>query len=106
MLGERLSDIIDFESLKLAAGTVILSNNIPLIFMGEEYAENNPFQYFVSHSDDELIKAVRKGRHDEFSAFKWDQETPDPQAEQTFFNSKLCWEKRTQADHESVQRIF
>lgn len=44
---------------------------MPLIFMGEEYAENSPFQYFVSHSDPELIDNVRKGRTDEFASFNW-----------------------------------
>ena len=61
----------------------------PLIFMGEEYGETAPFQYFVSHSDPELIEAVRRGRQEEFSAFEWHGETPDPQSEETFLRSKL-----------------
>ncbi len=50
MLGDRLSQSASFEDLKLAAGLVILSPYIPLLFMGEEYAETTPFPYFISHS--------------------------------------------------------
>ena len=70
MRGERLSTLVSFEALKLAAGIVLLSPNIPLLFMGEEYGEEAPFQYFVSHSDHELIEAVRRGRREEFAAFQ------------------------------------
>ena len=55
---------MSFEELKLAAGLVILSPFIPLLFMGEEYAESAPFPYFISHSDAELIDAVRRGRRE------------------------------------------
>ena len=48
--GERLSQLVSFEALKLAAGAVLLSPFLPLLFMGEEYGEVAPFWYFVSHS--------------------------------------------------------
>lgn len=89
MLGERLSSLVSFEQLKLAAGSVILSPYLPLIFMGEEYGERAPFLYFVSHSDPELIEAVRNGRSEEFKAFNWKGTAPDPQAEETFVRSRL-----------------
>lgn len=43
MLGERLSQLVDFEALKTAAAAVILSPFIPLLFMGEEYGEKTLF---------------------------------------------------------------
>jgi maltooligosyltrehalose trehalohydrolase len=89
MLGERLSGLVSFEALKLAAGAVVLSPFIPLLFMGEEYGEPAPFLYFVSHSDPDLVEAVRKGRREEFAAFGWQEEPPDPQSEETFRRSKL-----------------
>lgn len=49
-----------------------------------EHGEAAPFPYFVSHSDPELIEAVRRGRHEEFRSFQWKREPPDPQAEATF----------------------
>jgi maltooligosyltrehalose trehalohydrolase len=89
MKGERLSDLVSFEALKVAAGCVLLSPFIPLIFMGEEYGEKAPFPYFVSHSDTLLIEAVRKGRKEEFVSFKWQGEPPDPLSEETFLSAKL-----------------
>src|SRR5439155_13390119 len=46
MFGDRLSALVSYERLKLAAGVVILSPFLPLLFMGEEYGEISPFQYF------------------------------------------------------------
>ncbi len=99
MLGARLSQLVDFESLKLSAGTVLLSPYVPLLFMGEEYAEDAPFLYFVSHTDEQLIAAVCEGRRTEFEAFQWQQECPNPQAVETFQKSKLDWEKRGRDRH-------
>ena len=89
MLGERLSHLVSFEQLKLAAAAVILSPYIPLLFMGEEYGEEAPFQYFISHSDADLIDAVRNGRRLEFAAFGKPGKPPDPQDEKTFLRAKL-----------------
>jgi len=61
--------------------------------MGEEYGETVPFLYFVHHSDKDLIEAVRKGRREEFARFGWQEEPPDPQAEKTFLDSKISFEK-------------
>jgi maltooligosyltrehalose trehalohydrolase len=86
---ERLSQLVSFEALKLAAGVVILSPFVPLLFMGEEYGETAPFPYFVSHSEPELIEAVRRGRRQEFAAFQWQGESPEPQDEATFLSTKV-----------------
>ncbi len=86
---ERMSQIVSLETLKLAAGIVILSPFLPLIFMGEEYGETAPFPYFVSHSEPALIEAVRRGRQEEFVAFNWQEEIPDPQDEATFLMAKI-----------------
>ncbi len=84
LLGQRLSHLVPFEGLKLAASLVILSPFIPLLFMGEEYGETAPFQYFIDHSDPQLINAVRDGRRREFAAFGWQEDPPDPQDEAIF----------------------
>ena len=89
MLGDRLGARLTFEQQKLAAGAVILSPFVPLLFMGEEYGETAPFQYFVSHSDPALIEAVRQGRRREFASFAWQGEAPDPQDEATYHRCKL-----------------
>ena len=105
MLGERLSSLVPFESLKLAAGAILLSPFVPLIFMGEEYGERAPFLYFVSHSDPALIEAVRKGRADEFRAFRWEGEPIDPQSEETFARCRLHWDDRNKGEH-AILRAF
>jgi maltooligosyltrehalose trehalohydrolase len=88
-LGDRLTQAVSFDALKLAAGLVLLSPFLPLLFMGEEYGEIAPFPFFVSHSDAELVRAVREGRRAEFASFDWQGEVPDPQAEATFMSAKL-----------------
>ncbi len=89
MGGERLSALVSFEQLKLAAAAVLLSPYVPLLFMGEEFGEVAPFAYFISHSDEALVEAVRRGRRREFAPFAWGAEPPDPQAELTFRRAKL-----------------
>lgn len=106
MFGERLSALISFESLKLAAGVILFSPYVPLLFMGEEYGENSPFLYFVSHSDAGLIEAVRKGRKKEFKAFDWDVEPPDPQSVETFLKSKIRWEKKLAGGHKVLLDFY
>jgi len=104
--GERLSALAGFESAKLAAGLVLLSPFVPMLFMGEEYAESAPFLYFVSHTDPDLVEAVRKGRREEFSAFGWKQEPPDPQAVETFERSSLDWSLREQDRHSRMLDFY
>lgn len=106
MHGDRLSTLVSFEALKLAAGSVILSPYIPLIFMGEEYGEESPFLYFTSHLDADLAEAVRKGRKKDFRTFLWRGEPPDPQNRETFFASKLKWEKREDGRHGALLAFY
>jgi maltooligosyltrehalose trehalohydrolase len=91
LAGDRLTTQLSFEGLKLVAASYLLTPHVPLIFMGEEYGETNPFQYFISHSDAALVEAVRKGRNEEFAHFGWKDEVPDPQDEKTFAACKLSW---------------
>ena len=102
--GERLTTLVSYEQLKLAAGAVLLSPYLPFLFMGEEYGETAPFLYFVSHSDPDLIDAVRNGRREEFASFDWGGELPDPQDESTFQRSRL---RRTLLDENgALQRLY
>lgn len=104
--GDRLTAAATFEQLKMAAAMVLLSPYVPLLFMGEEYGETAPFQYFVSHSDPAVIDAVRKGRSEEFANFQWAGEVPDPQDEGTFLTSKLRWDMRNEGDHRALLDFY
>jgi maltooligosyltrehalose trehalohydrolase len=104
--GERLSKLVSLEDLKLAAGVILLSPFVPLLFMGEEYGETAPFLYFTSHGDPELAEAVRKGRREEFSQFGWQGDIPDPQAVATFENSKLDHSLKTGEPHRTLLRFY
>ncbi|MDP2959074.1 MAG: DUF3459 domain-containing protein, partial [Longimicrobiales bacterium] len=104
--GERLGALVPFEALKLAAGAVLLSPFVPLLFMGEEYGEPAPFQYFVSHGDPELIAAVREGRKREFAAFHREGETPDPQDEATFARCRLDHGLRDRGHHRLLRDFY
>ncbi len=105
-LGERISSLVDFESLKLAAGANLLSPFVPLLFMGEEYGETAPFLYFTSHGDANLAKAVRRGRTEEFRAFRWQGQIPDPQAESTFARSQLNRNLAKEEPHHTLLRFY
>ncbi|HEX5194203.1 MAG TPA: malto-oligosyltrehalose trehalohydrolase [Solirubrobacteraceae bacterium] len=76
----------------LAAFCTLLSPFIPMLFMGEEYGEPAPFQFFSNHIDPEIAEATRTGRRQEFArfaAFGDAEEIPDPEDPATFERSKL-----------------
>jgi maltooligosyltrehalose trehalohydrolase len=89
--GDRLSTLVGPSKLRLAAGILMLAPRIPLIFMGEEYGETNPFPYFCDFESPELIEAVRKGRKAEFAHFEWSEEPLDPEDPATRDMAVLSW---------------
>ena len=105
-MGGRLSQLVSFEQLKLAAATVLFSPYVPLLFMGEEYAEPAPFSYFVSHGDPALVESVRTGRRKYLARFEWGEELADPQDERTFLRSILNWELRAEGHHRLLRNFY
>ncbi len=106
LLGERYAELLSFEQQKLAASVLCLSSYLPLLFMGEEYGEKAPFQYFISHGDEALVEAVRKGRREEFAAFGWTGATPDPASVETFERCILDHELRNSGQHQQLHRWY
>lgn len=107
--GERLSHLADPEKLALARAVLALSPQIPLLFMGEEWACSSPFLFFVDFSDDAgLAAAVRDGRRREFARFRAfadvskAEKIPDPTALSTASQSVLRWEERRARPHGDV----
>jgi maltooligosyltrehalose trehalohydrolase len=87
--GDRLSSLVPFEAAKLATALLFTAPALPLMFMGEEYGETAPFQFFTSFLDRALADAVRRGRTEEFSRFAWQGTIPDPGDPATFVRSRL-----------------
>ncbi|MHB8057759.1 MAG: malto-oligosyltrehalose trehalohydrolase [Desulfuromonadaceae bacterium] len=106
MRGERPGEHLTMQQLKLAAATVLLSPYLPLLFMGEEYAESAPFPYFVSHGDAELVEAVRQGRLEEFAAFGKQGSPPDPESVATFLSAKLDQEQRHMGEQRAIFAFY
>ena len=98
--GDRLSQAVSLGRLKMAAALVLTAPFVPMLFMGEEWGASTPFQYFTSHTDPELGRAVSEGRRSEFEEFGWSpDEVPDPQDPATFERSKLRWREVHEGEH-------
>ena len=96
--GDRMPAIVR----PLAAFCTLLSPFIPQLFMGEEYGELAPFQFFSNHIDEEIAIATREGRRAEFAAFAaFGGEVPDPEDPATFERSKL-----TRRRDAGLQRLY
>jgi maltooligosyltrehalose trehalohydrolase len=63
--GDRLTP----ESHRVAFACVLFSLHTPLVFMGEEYEEQRPFQFFTDHIDPAIAESTREGRKREFAEF-------------------------------------
>ncbi len=107
--GERLSHLVLPERLALARAVLLLAPQIPLLFMGEEWAASTPFQFFVDFENEpDLAKAVRDGRRGEFRRFKAFADTemsrriPDPTERATFERSRIDWSETERSPHRDV----
>src|SRR3954451_9365979 len=78
------------DELRVRAATVLFAPQVPLLFMGEEYGEQRPFQFFTDHTDPLIADATREGRRREFARFAGfsAEDVPDPQDPATFERSK------------------
>ncbi len=103
--GERLGTMVGAKRAALAAALVVLSPNVPLLFMGEEYGEVAPFPYFIDHSDPALIEAVRNGRAREFAELA-SSTLFDPASEDTFHAAILNRALRQEAPHAALFQLY
>jgi maltooligosyltrehalose trehalohydrolase len=103
-VGNRaFGDRMPADARPLAAFCTLLSPFVPMLFMGEEYGEPAPFQFFSDHIDVEIADATREGRREEFASFAQfeGEDVPDPQDPQTFLRSKL-----TRRRDESIANLY
>jgi maltooligosyltrehalose trehalohydrolase len=103
-LGDRIQAFADSRLIPAAYACLLLSPQIPMLFMGEEFAASTPFQFFCDFGP-ELALSVSNGRRHEFkrfAAFAGEAAVariPDPNAESSFTASKLHWQERHASPH-------
>ena len=102
--GERLAHLAPVERIHFAVAVTLLAPQIPLIFMGGEYAASQPFLYFCDYQG-ALADAVRTGRRAEFQRFSAfadpavRETIPDPNSPDAFIRSRLDWSERKRPPH-------
>jgi len=104
--GERLASAVGPAAARLAAAVVLAAPAVPLLFMGEEYAEPAPFLFFTSYLDARLAEAVRAGRRREFARFAWSGPVADPADADTFLRSRIDQGLAGRAGHREMLRWY
>ena len=89
---DRYAASLEPATIRAAAGILLLAPRIPLLFMGQEYGETNPFPFFSNFQHAELVEAVREGRKKEFASFGWTEQVPDPFDPATRDSAVLSWD--------------
>jgi maltooligosyltrehalose trehalohydrolase len=106
-LGDRPSAYLTTGQLAVSAALALLTPFTAMLFMGEEWGAQTPFQFFSSHPEPELAEATRKGRKAEFAAHGWDAaDIPDPQDEQTFEHAKLDWAELDDGENAGLHELY
>ncbi|HVB78390.1 MAG TPA: malto-oligosyltrehalose trehalohydrolase [Candidatus Binataceae bacterium] len=100
--GERLSDLVPAEAQKLAAMVLVCAPDVPMLFMGQEFAATTPFLYFTSFIDADLAQAVSEGRKREYEGFLRDRPFSDPQSFETYARSHLNWNEPQDPRHAAI----
>ena len=103
--GDRLAAFVDPPKQRLASSLMLLSPYLPLLFMGEEYGEDNPFPFFCSFHNRNLIENVRQGRRRDYG-FAPNAVMLDPQAESTFAAAKLSWSWPEGSHRAGLRRLY
>jgi maltooligosyltrehalose trehalohydrolase len=104
--GNRLTDDVSLPVYRALSVLVCVVEELPLLFMGQEWAASSPFQFFTDHNE-ELGPAVTQGRKEEFEDFSgFDGEVPDPQDPATFERSVLDWDETRRPPHDGVLALY
>ena len=105
LFGDRLNETLPAERMHALASIYLLAPQIPMIFMGEEWAASTRFPYFCDFGE-ELNAAVREGRRREFGhdpdQAGMVEDAPDPTTEKTFLSAKLDWDEIEQDEHHDM----
>ncbi|HXU61632.1 MAG TPA: malto-oligosyltrehalose trehalohydrolase, partial [Polyangia bacterium] len=108
--GKRLAQLVGVDKQKVATAVLFVTPGLPMLFEGEEYAEDAPWDYFTSHTDQTLADAVREGRHQEYLHLQEEgadvSSWADPQDPKTFERTKLRWQSIDQPPHAEVLAFY
>ncbi len=97
--GERLEHLVGFDAAKVSIAVLLTAPYLPMLFAGEEWAASTPFLYFADHEDEEMRKQVAEGRRQEFAAFGFGEDVPDPEDPASYESSKLNWDEQNGGKH-------
>jgi maltooligosyltrehalose trehalohydrolase len=104
--GDRITETISLAEFRAATALLVFAPQLPLLFMGQEWAARSPFCYFTDHQP-ELGRLVTEGRKREFQRFAgFGGEVPDPQDPWTFARSRLDWSERDRDPHAGILRLY
>lgn len=109
--GERLTQLANPDALRAATALMLLSPQIPMLFMGEEVHAQQPFLFFTGYSG-QLAEAVREGRRKEFSKFADFNDAsrrariPDPNHIETFERSRVPAEAELDDDQRAWRDFY
>lgn len=104
--GDRLHHDISPSLYRAVSSLLLFVPELPLLFMGQEWAASTPFQFFTDH-DEELGRRVTEGRRREFEDFAgFGGDVPDPQDPQTFERSRLVWSELDDEPHTGVLNLY
>jgi malto-oligosyltrehalose trehalohydrolase len=102
-IGDRISATQLADLVKVGAGLILTGPYTPMLFMGEEWGADTPWQYFTDHIEQWLAEAVADGRRAEFKDHGWPPaDIPDPQDKATFLRSKLDWAQRDREPYRDI----
>lgn len=107
-MGERLHHLIPDRAYRVLSTLLCLTPYTPMLFMGQEWAASTPFLFFTDHNM-ELGALITQGRRKEFSSFPEfsdGAQIPDPQANETFQQSKLNWQELGEVEHEEILQLY
>jgi maltooligosyltrehalose trehalohydrolase len=104
--GNRLTNDVSLPVYRALSVLLCVAQELPLLFMGQEWAASTPFQFFTDHNE-ALGPSVTEGRKEEFEDFSgFEGEVPDPQDPATFERSVLDWDEPRRLPHDGVLALY
>jgi maltooligosyltrehalose trehalohydrolase len=95
--GARLTTLLSAGLARVALGLTLFSPYVPMLFMGEEYAERRPF-YFFADPPKRFARRLAAGRMRQLRENGFADPPPDPSRIPAWKASQLDWSYATSAE--------